>query len=165
MSKGRLDLFEIWTKVRRQNNKGRVSPHAPNTIRTGNCKCFRPTCAAACGGRFRPLTKAAEAHIADTAFAILDRIGMAGATPDIRSLALAGGATDRGDGRLRFSRALIEDAIAGACKRVELPGFDSRRGIEVGGGRVHIGTGGAAVQVLDSDGRVFATARSAISSG
>ena len=107
------------------------------------------------GGRFRPLTKAAEAHIADTAFAILDRIGMAGATPDIRSLALAGGATDRGDGRLRFSRALIEDAIAGACKRVELPGFDSRRGIEVGGGRVHIGTGGAAVQVLDSDGRVF----------
>ncbi len=32
------------------------------------------------GGRLRPLTKAAEAHIADTALAILDRIGMAGAT-------------------------------------------------------------------------------------
>ena len=102
------------------------------------------------GGRFAPLTGADCDQIIDTAFAILDRIGIAGATEGIWRLALDHGAQERGDGRLTFSRTLVEDVIAGSCKRVELPGFDRDRGIEVGGGRVHIGTGGAAVQVLDA---------------
>ncbi len=107
------------------------------------------------GGRFMPLDDSKLAHITDTAFDILERIGVFGAPEDIRELALKNGATSRNDGRITFSRDLVEDMIAKACKRVELPGFIRDRGIEVGGGRVHIGTGGAAVQVLDAASGVF----------
>ena len=103
------------------------------------------------GGSFRPLGPAKLAHITDGAFAILQRIGVAGAPAAFRDLALARGAVSRADGRITFPRALVEDAIATACKRVELPGFRRQCGIEVGGGRVHIGTGGAAVRLLEAE--------------
>lgn len=102
------------------------------------------------GGRLRPLTESKAGQITEAAFTILEIIGISGATPDILALALENGAKQREDGRLVFPRAVVEDVIAKACKRVELPGYERDRGIEVGGGRVHIGTGGAAVQVLES---------------
>ncbi|MBE1284189.1 MAG: methyltransferase [Rhodobacteraceae bacterium] len=107
------------------------------------------------GGRFMPLTDSKLAHITDTAFEILERIGVSQAPEDIRELALSNGAVARADGRITFPRPLVEDMIAKACKRVELPGFVRDRGIEVGGGKVHIGTGGAAVQILDSATNTF----------
>ncbi|MCW3781780.1 trimethylamine methyltransferase family protein [Defluviimonas salinarum] len=103
------------------------------------------------GGRFRPLDDGSLRSIIEAAFDILARIGVAADAPEMRKLAIAGGAVERPDGRLTFPRALVEDMIAKSRKRVELPGFDPQRGIEVGGGHVHIGTGGAAVQVLDAD--------------
>ncbi len=103
------------------------------------------------GGRFMPLTEEKLAHITDTAFEILERIGISGAPADIRKLALENGAAERTDGRLVFARSLVEEMIAKSCKRVALPGFARDRGIEVGGGRVHIGTGGAAVQILEAE--------------
>jgi len=96
-----------------------------------------------------PLDGAKLKYITDTAFDILARIGLSGAPADVRTRAVENGARVRDDGRVTFSRALVEDVIARSCTRVELPGFQRDRGIEVGGGRVHIGTGGAAVQVLD----------------
>lgn len=101
------------------------------------------------GGRFQPLSDGERESIIDAAFEILARIGLSGAPDDIMQLAETNGATRRPDGRLVFSRSLVEDMLAKACKSVELPGFKAERGIVVGGGRVHIGTGGAAVQVLD----------------
>ena len=102
------------------------------------------------GGNLRPLTRSKAGQITDAAFAILETIGLSGATPEILSLAMENGGKRRADGRLVIPRALAEDMIAKACERVELPGYKRRRGIEVGGRRVHIGTGGAAVQVLDA---------------
>lgn len=102
------------------------------------------------GGNLRPLTQSKAARITEAAFAILETIGISGATPKILAQAMENGGKRRTDGRLVFPRALVEDTIAKACKRVELPGYKRHRSIEVGGGRVHIGTGGAAVQVLDA---------------
>lgn len=68
---------------------------------------------------------------------------------------MAAGAALRDDGRLTFPRSMVEDALARAARKIELPGFDLRRGLQVGGGHVHIGTGGAAVQVLDGDSLTF----------
>lgn len=107
------------------------------------------------GGRFQPLDDGSLRAITGAAFDILSRIGVATDALGMRELAIAGGAVQRHDGRLTFPRALVEDVIARCCKRVELPGFDRQRGIEVGGGRVHVGTGGAAVQVLDADTGAF----------
>ena len=80
--------------------------------------------APAAGGRFAPLSSSACDQIIEAAFAILERIGVSGAPSEIRDLALANGAAERGDGRIVLSRALVEDKLATACKRVELPGFD-----------------------------------------
>ncbi|MBT8435019.1 MAG: trimethylamine methyltransferase family protein, partial [Gammaproteobacteria bacterium] len=60
------------------------------------------------------------------------------------------GARQRADGRIIFNRQRIEAALKRASHTVQLPGFDENRGIEVGTGNVHIGTGGAAVQILDA---------------
>ncbi|WP_084294296.1 trimethylamine methyltransferase family protein [Leisingera aquimarina] len=129
--------------MRRTRSKRGANPSAPQLTQPP------------AGGRFMPLDDSKLAYITDTAFEILDRIGVSQAPEDIRELALENGAVARADGRITFPRALVEDMIAKACKRVELPGFKRDRGIEVGGGRVHIGTGGAAVQVLDADTQTF----------
>lgn len=102
------------------------------------------------GGRFVPLGDGDVRRITDAAFDILERIGVANVPEGFHKIALANGAVARADGRVTFPRSVIEDMIAKACKRVELPGFVMNRGIEIGGGRVHIGTGGAAVQVLEA---------------
>lgn len=107
------------------------------------------------GGRFMPLTDAKADQIIETAFSILERIGVGQVPESMRKLALENGAVERSDGRITFPRALAEDLIAKSCKRVEIPGYKKDKGIEVGGGRVHIGTGGAAVQVLESENQEF----------
>lgn len=83
------------------------------------------------------------------AFTILDSIGMAGLPAPLAARLVDRGAIVGPEGRLRFSRSMVEDALARAPRRVRLPGFVTHCDLEVGGGRVHIGTGGAAVQVLD----------------
>jgi len=103
------------------------------------------------GGRYQPLTENDCDRIIESAFQILEKIGIAGAPDWLTALLKARGAGQRDDGRILFPRATVEQALAQASKKVSLPGFDDHHGIEVGGGYVHIGTGGAAVQVLDAD--------------
>ncbi|MEM9104575.1 MAG: trimethylamine methyltransferase family protein [Pseudomonadota bacterium] len=102
------------------------------------------------GGRYRPLTKGDVKTICDAAFAILEDTGMDECPPDVAERAIAAGAIRRKDGRITFPRSMVEDAIARAARRVNLPGFIESLGLTIGGGSVHVGTGGAAVQVLDA---------------
>ena len=102
------------------------------------------------GGRYRPLSDTESDQIVDAAFEILDRVGMADAPGWLRDGLLELGAKQRDDGRIVMPRSVVERAIRRARHRVTLPGFDPDRGLEVGGGYVHIGTGGAAVQTLDA---------------
>lgn len=102
------------------------------------------------GGRFAPLTEGQIETILSAALEILQTIGMAGTPEPYLGLLLSKGARLRPDSRVCFPRVMVEDAIARAAKRIDLPGFSSAVGLTVGGGRVHIGTGGAAVQTLDS---------------
>ncbi|MEM1428222.1 MAG: trimethylamine methyltransferase family protein, partial [Pseudomonadota bacterium] len=100
-------------------------------------------------GRYKPLGDTEIAAIYDTALRLLEELGM-GDVPDRLAEDLRrAGAEDRGDGRLRFPRALVEDAIAQAAKTFPLHARDAARSIEIGGDRVYFGTGGAAVQTLD----------------
>ena len=59
------------------------------------------------------------------------------------------------DGRLRFPRSLIEDTIARANRSITLYGRDPKHDLELSGSRVHYGTAGAAVHVVDVDGRAY----------
>jgi len=102
------------------------------------------------GGCYQPLSDTAAERIIDSAFGILDQIGIADAPPWLAERLLNEGALQRHDGRLTFPRKHVEAALRRISHKVSLPGFDESRGIEIGAGDVHIGTGGAAVQVLDA---------------
>ena len=102
------------------------------------------------GGRFQPLNASEAAAITGTALSILEKIGMAGLPAALSDRALARGAVRRADGRIGFPVAMVEDAITRAARNLALPGFTDETGLEIGGGRVHLGTGGAAVQVFDA---------------
>ena len=100
-------------------------------------------------GRFQPLSARKLGDIIDAALAILETTGMADCPEDVRHIAIDKGAVLRVDGRLCFPRQMVEAAIQRAQTRVNLPGFVEEFGLTIGGGHVHIGTGGAAVEVPD----------------
>ncbi len=102
------------------------------------------------GGRFCPLSDAELAKITDHAFDILSTIGMSGLPPDATKRALDQGARLREDGRICFDPSMVREACNRAPGTVHLPGFTPDRNLTIGKGHVHIGTGGAAVQVLDA---------------
>ena len=107
------------------------------------------------GGQYRPLTESQIDQIYATAIRMLAELGMGEAPPALVEQAVKSGATINDLGRLCFSQAMVEDIIAGACRSFTFHGRDDRHSFEVGGDRVYFGTGGAAVQTLDLDSRIY----------
>lgn len=103
------------------------------------------------GGQYRPLGDRDIERIHRAALKVLERVGLADPTPEVRELALARGATLSATGRLCFPRALVDDVIAGAGRNFVLYGRDPKHDLEISGTRVYYGTEGAAVTVLDLD--------------
>ncbi|WP_037306608.1 trimethylamine methyltransferase family protein [Ruegeria halocynthiae] len=102
------------------------------------------------GGDLRPLSQSELSAIVAHAFDILSTVGMAGLPEMATQRALKTGAWHRADGRLCFSEDMIRNALERVPRHVTLPGFTPDRDLQIGGRRVHIGTGGAAVQVLNA---------------
>ena len=107
------------------------------------------------GGTYRPLDASGLTEIIDTAYRLLSEIGMGEVPLELQEMALAKGATLNEAGRLCYSRAMIEDVIDKAPKQFMLYGRDPKHDIEIGGSRVYYGTGGAAVQTLDSQSGLY----------
>ncbi|MBN1178994.1 MAG: trimethylamine methyltransferase family protein [Anaerolineae bacterium] len=102
------------------------------------------------GGQYRPLTDEQVERIHQAALSILERTGVQVEEPEaLRLFEEAGARVDRAARRVRLPRALVEDAVDWAPSRVVLAGRDSQWDLELEGARVHIGTGGAALTVLD----------------
>ena len=100
------------------------------------------------GGRYKPLTDDQVKQIHEASLAILTRTGVQVEEPEaLRQFQEVGADVD--DNRVRLSRSLVEDAVDKAPSRVVLAGRDPEDDLILEGARVHIGTGGAAVQVLD----------------
>lgn len=104
------------------------------------------------GGQYRPLTDDQVRRIHQAALSILERTGVRVEEPEARRLFREAGAAVDGDGpRVRIPQSLVEDAVDWAPSRVVLAGRDPRWDLELQGARVYIGTGGAALNVLDLD--------------
>lgn len=101
------------------------------------------------GGRYRPLSEADVRTIHGAALDVLERIGMAQALPTCIEACTARGAFLNEHGRLCFPRSLVEDVIAGAARRFPLYGQEPRHDLEPWGAKVHFGTAGAAVHMVD----------------
>lgn len=102
-------------------------------------------------GYYKPLSEQDIQRIHQTALTALEEIGLADAPQSGIDLMTAAGAILGSDGRLRFPRALVEDMLAKACKDITLCGRDPQHDMRLAGHRVHYGTAGAAVHMVDVD--------------
>ena len=115
----------------------------------------KPIRAGMSGGTFKPLSDADVLKIHNAALEALETIGLADA-PDSGVAYLTGaGAVLGDDGRIRFPRALVEDTIAKANRSITLHGRDPKHDLNLAGSNVHYGTAGAAVHMVDVDGKNY----------
>lgn len=116
---------------------------------------MRPVRAGMSGGQYKPLTDAEVLRIHEAALQCLEEIGFADAPPTgVKILTDAGGILGD-DGRIRIPRALVEDMLAIANKDVTLCGRDPANDLQLSGTRVHYGTAGAAVHMVDIMGNEY----------
>jgi trimethylamine--corrinoid protein Co-methyltransferase len=114
-----------------------------------------PSLGGSIGGRYRPLDPedlpALDAAVRD----ILNDVGLAEAPASvIEAVTLAGGRLGL-DGRLHFSPELTARALDGLPRDFALCGQDPAFDLQLGDGRVHVGSGGAAPLILDLDTRRY----------
>ena len=107
------------------------------------------------GGTYKPLSDADVLRIHHAALEALETIGLADAPPSGVEVLTNAGAILGDDGRIRFPRALVEDMLAKAAKQVTLFSRDGKNDLDVGGNRVHYGTAGAAVHIVDVEGNAY----------
>ncbi|MEE9616208.1 MAG: trimethylamine methyltransferase family protein [Anaerolineae bacterium] len=100
------------------------------------------------GGRYKPLTDEQVRRIHQASLAILERTGVQVEEPEALRLFTEAGADVDGN-RVRLPQSLIKDTLDKAPSRVVLAGRNPDNDLILEGARVHIGTGGAALQVLD----------------
>lgn len=107
------------------------------------------------GGTFKPLTPDGINRIHLAALDALEQIGLADAPPSGIDIMTRAGAILGDDRRLRFPRALVEDMLDKAAKGITLCGRDPKHDLTLSGKRVHYGTAGAAVHMVDPHGREY----------
>ncbi|MEL6884754.1 MAG: trimethylamine methyltransferase family protein [Pseudomonadota bacterium] len=116
---------------------------------------LRPVRPGLSGGRYSPLTDAEVQRIHGAALDALEQIGLADAPPSGVACLTGAGAVQGDDGRIRFPRALVEDTLTRANRAVTLHSRDGSHDLDLSGTRVHYGTAGAAVHLVDVDGREY----------
>lgn len=107
------------------------------------------------GGSYSPLTDQNVERIHKAALKALEEIGLADAPESGIAHMTNAGAVLGDDGRLRFSPALIEDTIAKANRSITLFGRDTAHDLNLSGNRVHYGTAGAAVHMVEVESRSY----------
>ena len=116
---------------------------------------IRPVRAGMEGGRYKPLSDSDVIRIHEAALDALEQIGISNApNSGVRILERAG-ALIGDDGRIRFPRALVEDMVAMAPSELTLFGREEKYDLSIGGKRVHFGTAGAAVHIVDVENRHY----------
>lgn len=107
------------------------------------------------GGQYKPLTEAQVAQIYEAALTVLERTGIEVLPSPCREVWRAAGAQiDETRNRVFIARDLIERGLSTAARSVRLCGQSPEFDMQLEGTRVYLGTGGAAVKVLDFDGTV-----------
>lgn len=104
------------------------------------------------GGIYQPLSPEGIDTIHDASLTILEKTGITyetGLDETVNMLADAGAIVDLEAGRIRFPRGLIQDLVAKAPSRVVLYARDGENDLDLTEDKVHLGTGGAAVKILD----------------
>ncbi len=107
------------------------------------------------GGAYKPLSSEDIERIHAAALDVLENIGIGDPIPEILDAVLPKGCLLGEDGRLRFPRALVEDAIAKTPKSYVLHAPDPALDMEVKNQDVILTTSGEPVKILDYESQTF----------
>ena len=133
--------------VRSRRSGGRTARHALRSAPLA--ENVKPVRMGLEGSTYKPLSNDDIAQIHTAVLDVLENIGLSQATPGCIKACTGVGATFGEDGRLRFPPQLIEDTIANANRDFTLHGRDPKHDLHPQGQKVHFGTAGAAVHVVD----------------
>ncbi len=108
------------------------------------------------GGQYRPLANAEVQRIHDAALSVLERTGVQVRESECRDIfAEAGARLDKANDRVYIPGNMVDSALKTANKDVVLYSRDGRFDLHLRDARVHLGTGGAAINIIDlMNGRV-----------
>lgn len=110
---------------------------------------MRPIRAGMEGGALKVLSEDQVLQIHDAALQALETIGLVDAPQSGVDLMVGVGAELGDDGRIRFPRQVVEDALGKAARGITLMGRDPAHDLHLSGPKVHYGTAGAAVHIVD----------------
>ncbi len=116
---------------------------------------IRPVRAGMPGGSYAPLSDADIQRIHAAALDAMEQIGFADAPPSGIEALTGAGAVLGEDGRIRIPRAVTEDMLAKAARSITLHGQDPKHDLHLAPNKVHFGTAGAAVHMVDVEGRNY----------
>ncbi len=103
------------------------------------------------GGTYRVLSEQNLSRIHQAALTVLARAGVqVGSEPFLAILSDVGCKVEK-DGRVKIPPEVVAEALEKVPNRVILYGRGEVPPLDLGGRRVHLGTGGAAVNILDPD--------------
>ncbi|TKT74262.1 trimethylamine methyltransferase family protein [Aquamicrobium sp. LC103] len=103
------------------------------------------------GGSYKPLSPNDIERVHEAVLSVLENIGFANAIPSCLDALIRAGAIFGDDGRVRFPRALVMETVRKAARDFTLHGQDPRHDMRLQGTRVHYGTAGAAVHLVDAE--------------
>ena len=104
------------------------------------------------GGLYKPLSKKDIETIHEASLSILEKTGItyeSGLEPTLEMLEKNGSSVDRDRARVFIPRDLVTEQASRAPARVILYGRDEKNHLDLGRHRVYLGTGGAAIKILD----------------
>ncbi len=107
------------------------------------------------GGALKVLNPEQINQIHEAALEALETIGLVDAPESGAAYMESVGAIRGEDGRIRFPRAVVEEALEKCCKDLTIHGRDPRYDMDLSGTRVHFGTAGAAVNMVNVEGREY----------
>ncbi len=99
---------------------------------------------------YRPLSEDGIEAIHEASLQVLAEVGIVCGHPEALALFQEAGARIEG-GRVYIAGQTVAAALAKAPKEVTLCGRDAKHDLRLGGTRVHMGTGGAALNVVDPE--------------
>jgi trimethylamine--corrinoid protein Co-methyltransferase len=128
-------------RTRSRHREKREEPARPKVVQPGLL-----------GGQYKPLKDEDVRRISQASFELLERVGIEVQPSECRDIfARAGARIDAERNRVFIPRGMVEDALGTAQNEVFLAGRDPKHDMVLGGTRVYMGTGGAAVKILDLD--------------
>lgn len=106
------------------------------------------------GGQYCPLSPGQIETVHEASLKILGKIGLTyepGLEYTVQLLEENGAAIDRDKRNITFPKELIDEQVAKAPEKVVLYGQDPKNDLHLTQDRVHLGTGGAAIKIIDPE--------------